>query len=56
MEQAFKKTAEMIYEKVKNGEIDITNESEGVKSGQTQSVPGVRNLESRAEEKKGGCC
>eukprot|EP00694_Reclinomonas_americana_P008182 EC799895.1.p1 GENE.EC799895.1~~EC799895.1.p1 ORF type:complete len:212 (+),score=72.06 EC799895.1:30-665(+) len=56
VELAFRKTAEFIYDKVKNGEIDITNESEGVKSGTSQGVSGLRNLAAETTEKKSGCC
>jgi Ras-related protein Rab-2A len=50
VEDAFKKTAEVIYSKIQKKEIDITNEMNGVKPGNvtTQTV-------TVTEEKK-GCC
>lgn len=51
VEEAFKKTAEMIFQKIKNKEIDITNENNGVKSGVvTTSTVTV------SETEKKGCC
>lgn len=54
VEDAFRRTAEKIYAKVQSGDIDVSKENDGVKSGAAQGVSGVR-MDSTAE-KKGGCC
>jgi len=47
--QAFIKTAENIYEKIKEGLYDPTREGNGVKLGVMAAAP-------KAAKKSGGCC
>jgi hypothetical protein len=47
--QAFIKTAENIYEKIKEGLYDPSREGNGVKIGVMSSAP-------KATKKTGGCC
>ncbi|KAI2509957.1 Rab-like small GTPase [Fragilaria crotonensis] len=56
VEQAFINTAEKIHEKIQSGEIDVSNESHGIKVGMAASgqVPGMPN--GRGGNRDGGCC
>jgi Ras-related protein Rab-2A len=55
VEQAFLKTAEEIHAKIQSGEIDVSNESHGIKVGMGQS--GQLPLLSADESKRqSGCC
>jgi Ras-related protein Rab-2A len=53
VEQAFLQTAESIYSKIKSGEIDVSNESNGIKVGMTQS--GQLNL-GAGNKRQNACC
>ncbi|GAX23291.1 Ras-related protein Rab-2A [Fistulifera solaris] len=53
VEQAFLQTAESIYAKIKSGEIDVSNESNGIKVGMTQS--GQLNL-GAGNKRQNACC
>ena len=57
VEQAFLKTAEEIYGKISSGEIDVSNESHGIKVGMAQSgqLPGLAN-DSGVPKRQSGCC
>jgi len=57
VEAAFTKTAEEILAKIEKGEIDPTNEANGVKPGTQASenyIKGQKKLEVDKKEKKGG--
>lgn len=56
VEEAFIQTAKKIYEKIQKGQLDVTNETYGIKLGapmlkKSQSAPG-----GRSESQAGGCC
>lgn len=54
VEESFMRTAQMIYDKIQKGEIDITNENLGIKVGgevQTNRL----NLQQKSENKNTGC-
>jgi Ras-related protein Rab-2A len=53
VEQAFLQTAESIYAKIKSGEIDVSNESNGIKVGMTQS--GQLNF-GAGNKRQNACC
>ena len=59
VESAFLKTAEGIYAKIQSGEIDVSNESHGIKVGMSSSatqagqLPG---LNSEAPKRQNACC
>lgn len=53
VEQAFLQTAESIYSKIQSGEIDVSNESNGIKVGMTQS--GQLNL-GAGNKRQNACC
>lgn len=55
VEQAFLKTAEEIHSKILSGEIDVSNESHGIKVGMAASgqLPGMNNNTTRRQN---GCC
>lgn len=53
VEQAFLQTAESIYSKIQSGEIDVSNESNGIKVGSTQSTR--LNLNS-GNRRQNACC
>ena len=53
VEQAFINTAEKIYEGIQSGEIDVSNESQGIKVGMSQS-PGGGMPQRQARGKE--CC
>jgi len=58
VEQAFLKTAEEIHSKIQSGEIDVSNESHGIKVGMGQSagggLPGVG--QQAGTQRQNGCC
>jgi Ras-related protein Rab-2A len=53
VEQAFLKTAEGIYSKIQNGDIDVSSESAGIKVGMAQNAAGVSAANSATQK---GCC
>jgi Ras-related protein Rab-2A len=53
VEEAFIRTAKIIYEKIQKGVIDVTNEMNGVKVGNAPTVNPVVDL---ADNKSGKCC
>lgn len=56
VEQAFINTAEKIHENIESGEIDVTNESHGIKVGMAAAAQtGERQL-GGAGQPQGGCC
>jgi len=60
VEQAFLKTAEEIHSKIQSGEIDVSNESHGIKVGM-QSSSGLPNVGGAAPAaatsgRQNGCC
>ncbi|RUP48658.1 hypothetical protein BC936DRAFT_144220 [Jimgerdemannia flammicorona] len=52
VEEAFVKTAEDIYEKIKSGVFDVANEANGIKLGPLQGSSSLPNVASPG----GGCC
>lgn len=54
VEQAFLKTAKSIHEKIQSGDIDVANESHGIKVGMAQSnqIPGM----SDSTKRQNACC
>jgi len=56
VEQAFLKTAGEIHAKIQSGEIDVSNESHGIKVGMGQSgqLPGVTT--DAPQRRQNGCC
>lgn len=54
VEQAFLKTAEEIHSKIVSGEIDVSNESHGIKvgMGQTGNLTGI----GQEPKRQSGCC
>ncbi|KAJ5080744.1 rab2a member ras oncogene family [Anaeramoeba ignava] len=54
IQEVFDKISRRILEKIKNGEIDPSNESSGVKKGQTST--GVTFGDDFEKKKQGGCC
>jgi len=54
VEQAFLKTAESIYAKIQSGEIDVSNESHGIKVGMSQS--GQVSLGGEGPKRQNACC
>lgn len=57
VETAFLKTAEEIHNKILSGEIDVSNESHGIKVGMagTDGASGV-NLNQQTPKRQSGCC
>lgn len=57
VESAFLKTAESIHEKILSGDIDVSNESHGIKVGMVTSsegnLPGMSNA---SNTRQSGCC
>ena len=53
VEQAFLKTAESIHTKIQNGEIDVSNESHGIKVGMAS---GNVALGGEAPKRQNACC
>jgi Ras-related protein Rab-2A len=56
VEQAFLSTAEHIHGKIESGEIDVSNESHGIKVGMAQAgqLPGVHT--DGTTKRQNGCC
>ena len=59
VEQAFLKTADEIHSKIQSGEIDVTNESHGIKVGMgtgsaSGALPGLGGAD--APPRQSGCC
>eukprot|EP01016_Furgasonia_blochmanni_P007962 TRINITY_DN1319_c0_g1_i1.p4 TRINITY_DN1319_c0_g1~~TRINITY_DN1319_c0_g1_i1.p4 ORF type:complete len:146 (-),score=39.85 TRINITY_DN1319_c0_g1_i1:148-585(-) len=55
VEEAFLRTAEIIYDKIKRGVIDPSNETLGVKFGNDQSQTGKLTAGGKKTEAKGDC-
>lgn len=53
VEQAFLKTAQEIYSKIQNGEIDVSNESAGIKVGMGQNASAAASTQAATQK---GCC
>ena len=53
VEQAFINTAEKIHEGIQSGEIDVSNESHGIKVGMSSSNP---RLNTQEHGRENGCC
>ena len=56
VEQAFLNTAEAIHGKIESGEIDVTNESNGIKVGMANAAGGVSLQASAAPQRQNACC
>lgn len=56
VEEAFIKTAKVIFEKIQKGTIDVSNEMNGVKVGNAVSTSLNLDQGTTTGEKKGGCC
>ena len=56
VEEAFVKTAEQIYHNIETGVIDVSNESNGVKVGQSDAVKGLQAPNTASGQSQGGCC
>ena len=54
VEEAFIQTAKKIYEKIQKGQLDVTNETYGIKLGPTQ--PANKKAPSSGTGTNGGCC
>jgi Ras-related protein Rab-2A len=54
VEEAFIQTAKKIYEKIQKGQLDVSNETYGIKLGPTQ--PQKKAPTSGANDNGGGCC
>ena len=54
VEQAFLKTAEEIHSKIQGGEIDVSNESHGIKVGMAAS--GQLGVGVDGPKQQNGCC
>jgi len=57
VEEAFIQTAKKIYEKIQKGQLDVTNETYGIKLG----APMLKKSQTgapggRSESQAGGCC
>lgn len=62
VEDAFLKTADEIFTKIQSGEIDVTNESNGIKVGISQGMNNVNNTtqslsgNNQQNERQSACC
>jgi Ras-related protein Rab-2A len=56
VEQAFLNTAQEIYNKIQNGDIDVTNESAGIKVGMGQNAAGAGMPVQNNTAAQKGCC
>lgn len=58
VEEAFTSIGRNIYQKIRDGIFDVTNESSGIKVGAQSgaSAAGTVDLSSQDQEKSGGCC
>lgn len=54
VEDAFVKTAQLIYEKVQSGQLDVANESSGIKLGPMQAATAATEVAAPAE--RDSCC
>ena len=54
VEEAFIRTAKIIFDKIQKGVIDVSNEMNGVKVG--NATTGVVPLDNANTDKKGTCC
>lgn len=55
VEEAFIRTAKIIYDKISKGIIDVSNEINGVKVGNAPSSE-IVNTDGQAQQEKGKCC
>lgn len=56
VEQAFISTAEKIHDNIESGEIDVTNESHGIKVGMAATVNNGERQLGGGSTSQGGCC
>lgn len=57
VDEAFLLTAKVVYDKIKSGELDVRDESCGVKEAESAGAAGNRvNVDSSRTEGKKGCC
>jgi len=54
--QAFQHTAKNIYDKIRDGIFDVTNESSGIKVGPQAGQTSTTVRPGEAPAKQGGCC
>ncbi len=55
VEEAFIRTAKIIYDKISKGIIDVSNEINGVKVGNAPSSE-IVNTDGQPQQEKGKCC
>jgi len=55
VEDAFQKTAQLIYEKIESGVIDVNNESLGIKKGGELNPRGLKLPDKTKSDSAGGC-